>query len=1223
MGIIRNLKDGAKEKGKKEAKKLAKKVALKGLAVLSPIIPYILIAVFATSFVLGIIDLAVELFTAENNPQLIYDTFEIEDVAELVVIKENGSGGYYLDFVDDIDKKLEEIINKMNKNGEYHNVPDDVNFLKKMLKAEVVTQFPDLGGEIPSSSTDGFQGAVQIRRVTPNKDPGVMENVGKGETSNLEQGEVNEPVEIEDRNDRNKLESWTSGQKLKILPVDTPIYEDLYGADYWTPMLQEGSTTKEIKLYKGNIVTYQGEYEIYNNALTGDQTIYVKITTEDGIEGYLKISTVEAVGDNETSSLTDTNESIKLATTSRVGETRDTQEKTIGVEGDTYVVAIAAGRNNNNDTGIVSEDGSLVEEELTIQVAERVEELLSGYSNIKVVQTGSTSDNPDGVEPEDRTQLARNANPDLCIQIYFGDGDESGVETIYKEGDLISQQLAEILAENLASSMGLTNLQAGEDTAKCVDSEGNAASLNIIESAGTTGFPSVVAMGGNLNIEPDAGIIAGDGVNKYAQAIVDSIDEYFKADHSGLTATDTGEVTYTTSVESRIINMHYVPEETLQGYIDSGDFENAIKSYTLDENRNVVVATWSVGQGGGLELKTNNSMSLKTALEKYTMPYEYLMYFYIDTDYEDFVEDLADEVMNSEIVVAVQDNVTTTSTTITTEQRTVADNKDFSDYSTDWSAVTSSGSTTETVSTRVNLTYVSTWCVKAYQENSYSEAVLELGNEEEKIVEVPGKVTETGPSSSYSGEEEFDSGTAPSREVDDNGFPIRYSYTVYRREKTVTHTISNTYEAGEYKTEGRENVFVKLYNDHDMIAKVRTSDYLFSIIENNERTANLLNLTKYLIFKATNVPYGVLKFDYEGEYALEQFNAVTTGSWSVHWNNGCTREQFIAAAEAYQPPDVTAFGRSVVECYNKYFRDNAGNYYDICTADGIDPRFVFCIGIHESYYGTSNIANTKGNFWGWGAFDSSPMDSAWGFADVSEGIRQVSAGLKSWTNPGSWQYDKMVNAGLDPTLIDSLYAVPYATDPNWANAIKNYMTEIFGYTAGGGEVAAATGDGYFQTYTSSIGRTYKEYKQWSGSYASMTFEYYAPQTIKQSGCSITSVATVTSGYNNNQTPATLASRTPVLATLLTEGGAQCSGYEAADATRLTSGQPAVVSISGTLVTERGSKYYGGHYIAILDGRNGNEVYVSDVGANDSKSGGWTNVQNIINIVNRGVLYVTN
>ena len=56
-----------------------------------------------------------------------------------------------------------------------------------------------------------------------------------------------------------------------------------------------------------------------------------------------------------------------------------------------------------------------------------------------------------------------------------------------------------------------------------------------------------------------------------------------------------------------------------------------------------------------------------------------------------------------------------------------------------------------------------------------------------------------------------------------------------------------------------------------MISKVRTSDYLFTIIENNERTANMLDLTKYLIYKATNVPYGVLSFDFE-EYSLSAFS---------------------------------------------------------------------------------------------------------------------------------------------------------------------------------------------------------------------------------------------------------------------------------------------------------------------------------------------------------------
>ena len=121
-------------------------------------------------------------------------------------------------------------------------------------------------------------------------------------------------------------------------------------------------------------------------------------------------------------------------------------------------MAIAAGHNNTNDTGASS--GNLVEEELTIKVAERVEELLDNYSNITVVQTGSTSENPGGVQVGERTRLAREANPDLCIQIHFNAGGGTGVEAIYKDGDGYSQQLAEILSDTISKSMGLTNRQA-------------------------------------------------------------------------------------------------------------------------------------------------------------------------------------------------------------------------------------------------------------------------------------------------------------------------------------------------------------------------------------------------------------------------------------------------------------------------------------------------------------------------------------------------------------------------------------------------------------------------------------------------------------------------------------------------------------------------------------------------------------------------------------------
>lgn len=171
MGIINNFKENAKEKEKKKIKKNIKKVVSKVImTIINALVPYLIIGIGAI-VALSIIDWAVEIFTAKNNPKLMYETLEIEDVAELITIKGDETSGYYLDFTDGIDEKLEKIISKYNKSAEYHNLPRDVGFLKKMLKAEAFTQFPDLKGTIPSDSEDGFQGAITIRRVTPNKSP--------------------------------------------------------------------------------------------------------------------------------------------------------------------------------------------------------------------------------------------------------------------------------------------------------------------------------------------------------------------------------------------------------------------------------------------------------------------------------------------------------------------------------------------------------------------------------------------------------------------------------------------------------------------------------------------------------------------------------------------------------------------------------------------------------------------------------------------------------------------------------------------------------------------------------------------------------------------------------------------------------------------------------------------------------------------------------------------
>lgn len=173
MGILNNFKEKTKKEIEKQAKKAVKNTAFKALSSLVtaaiPIVGPVILAASAGLIIYGLIDLGIELFTAKNNPELLYKSLEIDDVSEIVEIKGDEKNGYYLDFVDGIDEKLEKIIEKYNKSAEYHNLPEDVNFLKKILKAEIITQFPDLKGSIPSDSKDGFQGAISIRRVTPNK----------------------------------------------------------------------------------------------------------------------------------------------------------------------------------------------------------------------------------------------------------------------------------------------------------------------------------------------------------------------------------------------------------------------------------------------------------------------------------------------------------------------------------------------------------------------------------------------------------------------------------------------------------------------------------------------------------------------------------------------------------------------------------------------------------------------------------------------------------------------------------------------------------------------------------------------------------------------------------------------------------------------------------------------------------------------------------------------
>lgn len=131
---------------------------------------------------------------------------------------------------------------------------------------------------------------------------------------------------------------------------------------------------------------------------------------------------------------------------------------------------------------------------------------------------------------------------------------------------------------------------------------------------------------------------------------------------------------------------------------------------------------------------------------------------------------------------------------------------------------------------------------------------------------------------------------------------------------------------------------------------------------------------------------------------------------------------------------------------NKIFEDNAGLFYDIEQRYKINGLFLASIGIHESNWGTSNIANQKKNLFGYGAYDFSAFESATTFESYQYGIEFVAKSLvKYYLNErNSLIYDGEAAAGTyynGPTV--SGVNTRYASDENWANKVYTIMQSLY------------------------------------------------------------------------------------------------------------------------------------------------------------------------------------
>ena len=132
---------------------------------------------------------------------------------------------------------------------------------------------------------------------------------------------------------------------------------------------------------------------------------------------------------------------------------------------------------------------------------------------------------------------------------------------------------------------------------------------------------------------------------------------------------------------------------------------------------------------------------------------------------------------------------------------------------------------------------------------------------------------------------------------------------------------------------------------------------------------------------------------------------------------------------------------------NHVFQDNYNVFYDIdkkCNMNGI---FLASIAIHESGWGTSQIAKEKHNLFGYGSYDRNPYSYSFDFSDYREGIETVGKSLtKYYLNPaGTKIYDDEIAQGsfYSGSTIQDVNK-RYASDQEWHKKIYSYMEKLYG-----------------------------------------------------------------------------------------------------------------------------------------------------------------------------------
>lgn len=290
----------------------------------------------------------------------------------------------------------------------------------------------------------------------------------------------------------------------------------------------------------------------------------------------------------------------------------------------------------------------------------------------------------------------------------------------------------------------------------------------------------------------------------------------------------------------------------------TGEFDGNSGTLSTSSTIYAKVATWSEStdrvetddpQVQAYDTTTYNmratNINYQSLVSKFTMPFDYLWAYLVTCNSKDFVMALADLVYASEMEITVYDNLTIdTNITTTTREDTIT-------------TTSTDPETGEKVETTETVTYTTKHTT--IEKTNTINTVLTKANV--WYVNYSQQYTYVSPTSESSGTAENGHTTETQKYI---------SSPAVVKEKVELNP-----------PEGEEN-FVSLIKDRKYFTAYNSilsaREWLFEILEKNDTTKDMVDLTKYLLYKATGDPsFGVTEFDFDAFTMQEALGGEFTG----------------------------------------------------------------------------------------------------------------------------------------------------------------------------------------------------------------------------------------------------------------------------------------------------------------------------------------------------------